>query len=72
MKKHLLQIVGLVCSLMSYLYFVIILDTSFIGGKSEYERFFLDELKFPFQIVTTTFITLVNNHYYIILLGQGG
>ncbi len=64
MKKHLMNIVGLIFSVIGYLYFVFVLDTSFVGGKTEYEHFYLAYLQLPFQIVTTTFIVLFIGSFF--------
>ncbi len=64
MKKHLMNIVGVIFSVISYLYFVFVLDTAFIGGKTPYESFYLANLQQPFQIVTLTFIALFIGSFF--------
>ncbi len=50
---------------MSYCYFVLVLDTAFILGKTEYQHFYLASLKQPFQIVTVTFIMLFIGLFFV-------
>ncbi len=56
MKKYILQIIGLLLSVISYLYFVLFIDNNIWLDKTEYDRFYLDTLQKPFMIINGLFI----------------
>ncbi len=58
MKKYTLQIIGLISSMLGYMYFVIIPSLGIFLDKTEYDRFYLDTLQKPFMIVNGVFIVL--------------
>lgn len=58
MKKYLLQIVGLLVSLMHHSYFVRWIDYGVFVDKTEYDAFYLDVLRQPFMMVNGVFIGL--------------
>ncbi len=58
MKKYILQIIGLLLSVLGYLFFVVMPNWNIFLDKTEYDKFYLDILQKPFMIVNGIFLVL--------------
>lgn len=68
MKEYLLPIVGLLASLMSYSYFVMWIDYGIFMDKTEYDAFYLNNLRQPFMIINGVFIASFALSFFSTLL----